>query len=137
MNPNLRIVARLIEEEARAKLIKAGADAIVSTNFIGGLRMASEMVRPTVVSFLDRMLRAAAADVRVSGAKIPPGSKLIGSTLAEAKIYEKTGLTVISIARGDTFELNASPDTRLQEGNELIVCCTSEQLRKLNEVIAA
>ncbi len=137
LNPNLRIVTQLVEAEARAKLKKAGADAIVSTNFIGGLRMASEMVRPTVVSFLDKMLRAAAADVRVSEAKIPAGSKLIGSTLGEAKIYEKTCLTVISVARGDAFELNPSPDTRLQEGDELIVCCTSEELRKLNELVAA
>lgn len=137
LNPNLRIVTRLIEEEARAKLGKAGADAIVSTNFIGGLRMASEMVRPTVVSFLDKMLRAAAADVRVSEAKIPAGSKLIGRTLGEARIYEKTGLTVISIARDDTFELNPSADTRLKEGDELIVCCTSEQLKKLSDMVGA
>ncbi len=136
LNPNLRIVSRLIEEEARAKLEKAGADAMVSTNFIGGLRMASEMVRPTVVSFLDKMLRAAAADVRVSEAKIPAGSKLIGKTLVEARIYEKTGLTVISIARDGAFELNPGPDIRLRAADELIVCCTPEQLKKLTDLVA-
>ncbi|MBI4528042.1 MAG: potassium channel protein [Deltaproteobacteria bacterium] len=136
LNPGLRIVTRLIEEEARAKLQKAGADAIVSTNFIGGLRMASEMVRPTVVSFLDKMLRAATADVRVSEAKIPSGSRLIGKTLGEAGIYEKTALTVISIARDDSFELNPSPDSRLKEGDGLIVCCSAEQLKKLVDCIA-
>ncbi len=136
LNPNLRIVTRLVEAEARAKFEKAGADAIVSTNFIGGLRMASEMVRPTVVSFLDKMLRAAAANVRVSEAKIPAGSKLIGKALGEARIYEKTGLTVIAIARDGAFELNPGPDIRFREADELIVCCAPEQLKKLSDFVA-
>jgi len=137
LNPNLRIVSRVIEQESRVKLLKAGADETVSTNFIGGLRMASVMIRPTVVSFLDKMLRAGGDDVRVAEAKIPPGSGVVGLSLREAGIYEKTGLIVIGIARGESYELNSGPDTRLQEGDALIVCSSVEQLRKLNDLVAA
>ncbi len=137
LNPNLRIVSRVIEQESRVKLLKAGADETVSTNFIGGLRMASVMIRPTVVSFLDKMLRAGGDDVRVAEAKIPPGSGVVGLSLRETRIYEKTGLIVIGIARGESYELNSGPDTRLQEGDALIVCSSVEQLRKLNELVAA
>lgn len=137
LNPNLRIVSKVVETESRVKLAKAGADSIVSANFIGGLRMASEMVRPTVVSFLDRMLRAGGDDVRVSEAKIPAGSRLVGCQLREARIYETTGLVVIGIARGESYELNPGPDIRLQEGDGLIVCCSVEQLKRLNELAVA
>lgn len=137
LNPSLRIVSKVVEIESRVKLAKAGADAVVSANFIGGLRMASEMVRPTVVSFLDKMLRASGDAVRVEEAKIPSGSKLAGGTLGEAGIYEKTGLTVIAVARGDKYELNPGPDSRLQDGDGLIVCCSVDQLEKLRSLAAA
>src|SRR2546430_6938005 len=58
LNPNLRIVSRIMGEDSRAKLLKAGADAVVSNKAIGALRLASEMVRPRVVGVLDTMLRA-------------------------------------------------------------------------------
>jgi voltage-gated potassium channel len=57
MNPAIRIVARCNDLRNVEKMRKAGADAIVSPNFTGGMRIASAMVRPHVVSFLDEMLR--------------------------------------------------------------------------------
>ena len=137
LNPNLRIVTQAIELEDRAKLAKVGADAIVAPSFIGGLRMASEMIRPTVVSFLDKMLRASGDAVRVEEARIPAGSKLAGRKLEEAGIYEKTGLVVIGIARGEAYELNPGPDTLLQGGDGLIVCCSVGQLKKLHDLVAS
>lgn len=50
---------------------KAGADAVVSLSYISGLRMASEMVRPTVVSFLDTMLRDREKNLRVEEILVP------------------------------------------------------------------
>jgi len=59
LNAAIRIVARINNERLnREKFIKAGANKVVSTNAIGGLRMASEMIRPEVVRFLDQMMQA-------------------------------------------------------------------------------
>jgi Trk K+ transport system NAD-binding subunit len=57
LNPGIRIVTRVNQETNREKLEKAGADKVISTNMIGGLRTASEMIRPEVVKFLDRMVQ--------------------------------------------------------------------------------
>ncbi|MBI2349586.1 MAG: TrkA C-terminal domain-containing protein, partial [Deltaproteobacteria bacterium] len=65
------------------------------------------------------------------------GSRLVEGTLGEARIYERTGLTVIAIARGDKYELNPGPDARLQEGDGIIVCCSVDQLSKLNGLVSA
>ena len=55
--PGVRVVVRCNEMRNAEKMKKAGADAIVSPNFTGGMRIASAMIRPHVVSFLDEMLR--------------------------------------------------------------------------------
>src|SRR5262249_52690833 len=56
-NPKARIVARGSDLHVLEKLRKAGADAVVSPNYIGGMRMVSELLRPQVVKFLDEMRR--------------------------------------------------------------------------------
>jgi voltage-gated potassium channel len=58
INPAARIVARCNDLRNVEKMRKAGADSIVSPNFTGGMRIASAMLRPHVVSFLDEMLRS-------------------------------------------------------------------------------
>lgn len=135
LNPKLRIVSRAVGPGSSAKLIKAGADAIVSTTSIGGLRMASEMVRPGAVSFLDRMLRAGGEAVRIEGVTVSEGSALAGRTLGEARIREQTGLLVIATARGESYEFNPGSARRLQPGDELIVCCSSAQRQALSQLV--
>src|SRR6185295_8361606 len=53
LNPRIRIVARAVGDRVAERLRSAGADAVVSPALIGGMRMASELIRPSVVSFLD------------------------------------------------------------------------------------
>jgi len=56
-SPRIRIVARCTDLRFTDKLLRAGANSTVSPNRIGGLRLASEVLRPHVVSFLDLMLK--------------------------------------------------------------------------------
>lgn len=74
MNPGLRIVTRCNDIRHADKLKRAGADSVVSTNLIAGLRMASEMFRPAVVSFLDQMLRDREKSIRIEEIAVPVGS---------------------------------------------------------------
>ena len=80
---HFRIVARGIDVTVLDKLRKAGADAVVSPNFIGGMRMASEMLRPTVVRFLDEMLHEEQT-TRIEEVKVSPGSIMVGRTVLDA-----------------------------------------------------
>lgn len=58
LNAKARVVARLHDIRNADKAKRAGADEIVSPDFTGGMRIASAMLRPHVVNFMDRMLRA-------------------------------------------------------------------------------
>src|SRR6185436_18748051 len=96
-NPTLRVVARCAEMSHVDKIKKAGADAVVSPNYIGGLRLVSEMVRPSVVKFLDDMLRDQRAAYRIEEVTLGDSTESIGSSLREARIREKYGMTVLAV----------------------------------------
>lgn len=127
MNPRLRIVSRLATEDARRKLLKAGADAVVSGRQIGALRLASEMLRPNVVSVLDAMLRAA-TDVRVE--EIPVGAAVAGQPLAALQLEQRAGVTVFAMRETGTGQhvFNPASTRILREGDVLIACADADQL---------
>ncbi len=138
LEPDLTIVARAYEEETLDKLYRAGATHVVSPNLSGAIRMASMLVRPSVVSFLDIATRSSNLALRMEQTAIPEGSRLAGRTLAEARIPQETGLIVIGMRRnGDgpegQFVFNPLADTRIASGDELIVLGRTEQIQQLRE----
>jgi voltage-gated potassium channel len=138
LNPRLRIVSRVIQDDSHGKLRRAGADAVVSANKIGGLRMVSEMIRPNVVSFLDTMLRDPSRALRLEEATVPAASPVCGKTLGMLDLHGRVGLVVIAVRHGDTAGLTYNPkaDCALQAGDSLIVCGDVTQVEALREVLA-
>lgn len=138
LNPNLRIVTQTVNKELVAKMKKAGADEVVSTNFIGAMRIASVMIRPEVVSFLDTMLRQPGGGVRVEEAVISKNSPIKGKTIKESQIHEKTGLMVISVKDSSTgeYKYNLQSTYRLKEGDILITIGTPDQIKSLESFTA-
>jgi len=65
LNPNLFIVARAVDKEAEPKLKRAGASKVVSPYFIGGLRIAHTVLRPTVVDFLEFATRSEHIEIQI------------------------------------------------------------------------
>jgi voltage-gated potassium channel len=122
MNSRMRIVARAVEKEASAKMVQAGADQVVTPNFIGGMRIASGILRPQVVEFLDMMFRDQEQPTRIEQITLPVGSPLAGKRLAESKIHRAADLLVMAIRRADgSYLFGPGPDTVLLEGGTLIV----------------
>ncbi|MBI4608925.1 MAG: potassium channel protein [Candidatus Rokubacteria bacterium] len=139
LHPSLRIVSRVTADDSRPKLLKAGADAVVSSNLIGGLRMASEMLRPHVVSFLDAMLRATAESaVRVEEVQVPPTSPWVGRSLEDVQVRERVGVVVFGLREGATgkYVFNPAPSARLDAGDILICCADREQLASLRRLVS-
>lgn len=122
LNPKLRIVAKS-ELETRHKLLLAGADAAVAPHLIGGLRLASEMIRPDVVNFLDRMMRSAQGTMRIDEVPVREGSPIEGTTLMESKVRERTGVNVLAVRLRDqeNFIYNPPPAQVMPAGAVLVV----------------
>ena len=78
-------------------MMKAGANATVSPSQIGGLRMASEAIRPHVVGFLDLLLKEQGKTLRVKEVEIKPGSPWAGKRLHEIDLKGRMNLLVLGL----------------------------------------
>jgi len=116
LNPDVRVVARCHEVRNIPKLRKAGADAIVSPDFTGGMRIASQMVRPHVVSFLDEMLRSD-KQLRMEEVPVPPAA---AGRLLGALRRRDDGYVVVAVREAGGWQFNPPDDFRLQAGHTLI-----------------
>ncbi len=121
--PRARIVAATERVETEGKLLSAGVDAVVSPSRIGGLRMASEMVRPKVVSFLDNMLRDQENGLRVEEVTVQAGTSAVGKTLESLGIggMEGTLLVALRSTASGRYQFKPPPTTTLESGMTLVV----------------
>jgi voltage-gated potassium channel len=120
LNPGVRIISRCMDEAVEQKIKKAGADVVISPNMIGGLRMASAMVRPTVVSFLDLMLRARER-LRVEESTVASGSRLDGKTVEELRhLHPADALLIATRTPDGDWQYNPLDEVKIVPGMTLI-----------------
>lgn len=120
LNPEIRVVARCHEVRNIEKVRKAGADAIVSPDFTGGLRIASAMLRPHVVTFLDEMLRGE-NKLRVEEVLVPAGfpETTLGTLNLRSADY-----ILLAVRDRDAWHFNPRDSVPIRSGNTLIVMAT-------------
>ena len=131
MNPAIRIVARCADARMGEKIMRAGASVSVSPNMIGGMRMASELIRPHVVSFLDLMLREKSKTLRVEEIALGEKSSWIGKTIGETELHREFELLALAVRKpsGETL-YNPLGDMMLVGGDVLIVMGDVANVRK-------
>ncbi len=136
LNPNVRIISKIMNLENKRKLIRAGASSIVPPQFIGALRLVSEMVRPKVVGFLDNMLRDK-KNLRIEEIKIPKNSWTIGKTLQQLDLRAKVGLQVLAFQDPVSQAYNYAPksDDTIHEDMVLITLGEPDQIAQLEKFI--
>ena len=137
LSPSLRIVARTAERESEQKFLRAGANAVVCPSRIGGLRLASEIIRPAVVDFLDVMMRGRDLTLRIEEAYVSPDSKFVNKTIAETDIGRKTGVIIVAIKEAATgrYLYNPSAETLIKEGDRLIALGEIGQIENLRKIV--
>jgi voltage-gated potassium channel len=136
LNTGARIVSKVIAPDAAPKMMRAGANATVSPNMIGGRRLASELVRPTVVEFVDQMLREREDVLRLEEVVISDGSWFVGKSLREVPIRAETKLLVVALRVDKKFIYNPEPSTALEVNSVLVVLGASTNVARLRELVA-
>jgi voltage-gated potassium channel len=132
LNQSLHIVARAAEEQAEAKLIRAGANRVVAPTIIGGHRMAVALTKPAVGDFIDS-ITANNLDLGFEQLEVEPVSPLVGRKLSETNIRSELDIVIVSIRRSDGhIVFNPSGDAVIEIGDMLIAIGKSEALIKLN-----
>ena len=134
MSSTVRIIARCADARMGDKLIRAGASTAVSPNMIGGMRMASELIRPHVVGFLDLMLREKSKTLRVEEIPVREGSSWVGKKIHETEIHRRFELLALAVRdSAGAMEYNPHGDTVLRSGDVLIVMGDVNQVWKARE----
>lgn len=137
LSPELRIVASAVEEGVRTKFERAGANAVVSPNHIGGLRMVSEAIRPSVVSFLDRMLRDEHFAWRVEELAVPEKSPWIGRSLSDLDLRRRFNLQIMACSQDRSNEFTYLPDdsTKVRADFILVVLGEAHNVQRAREAM--
>lgn len=135
LNPNARIVSKVIHPDATKKMMRAGASSTVSPNMIGGLRMAHELLRPTAVQFLDRMMTAKGQVLRIEEVLIPEASWFCERELRELPIRSETKLLVVAIYEGEAFHYNPAPTFKVKGNMVLVVMGELANIERLRDIV--
>ncbi|UCE42813.1 MAG: potassium channel protein [Candidatus Aminicenantes bacterium] len=122
INPSLFVLSKVMEEEAERKILQIGANKVVSPYKLSGLKMAQALIRPTLVDFLDLIIRRSELSLSMEELLVKKNSKIVERTLAECDIRRKANIIVVAIKKpGEDIVFNPSPGVDIESGDTLLV----------------
>jgi voltage-gated potassium channel len=132
MCPSVFIVARSSHVASEEKLLRAGANRVLTPNVIGGRRLAMMALNPTVSDYLDLVAHGSGLEYRLQEVTIQEGSRLADNTIAGARVRELTGAYILAVRHGDgRIDSNPAAETELHAGDVLVVLGTAQQVDAL------
>lgn len=134
LNRELFVMGRSSGKQgADTKLLRAGADKVISPYYIGARQMANMVLRPTVTDFLDLTVHAGALGLRLEELLIPESAAFANQTLMDSGIRKKYELIVVAIKRQGKTEMLFNPShlTVLKPGDTIIVLGDNEDINRL------
>lgn len=135
LNPALFIVARAGEEGSEQKLMRAGANRVVSPYHTGGLRIAHTAIKPAVVDFLEFATRSGNLELQMEEIPLRKSSSFTDKTIHDTGIGRELGVIIVAIKRPDgEMTFNPLHKSTLRAGDTLIAIGESEKLAKLEEL---
>ena len=136
LNPKLTIISRASEDNSDKKLKLAGADNVIMPDKIGGAHMASLVMKPDVMEFVDYITGQGGDNIRLEEITFANLSlEYQNKTIRDLEVRNKSGANIIGFktAQGE-YIINPSADTKIIPDAKLFVLGTTEQIGKLKEL---
>jgi voltage-gated potassium channel len=134
LNPDIVVVARANRRDSESKLKRAGADKVVAPEALGGRRMATSILRPATVQFIDTIMYRQGNDIEIEEISVPDDSSLCQKTMCQIAIGDHAGATVIAIVRQGEIIVVPGPDEFIKPNDILIGIGLRQQLAKLEQL---
>ena len=135
LNPDINIVARAGDKSHISRLELAGADRVVLPHYIGGLRMAQNVLRPTVTNFIELAVRGG-IDLQMEELEVTPESELVSLDLIESKIRPRFNLIIIAIKKGSgEMVFNPGPKEVINAYDTLLAVGKQVNLSEIKKII--
>jgi len=122
LNPKIKIVSLCVNHRNLAKIKLAGANNVISTNYIGGLRMASEMLKPSSTHVLDIMIGQKHKNIKME--EISVTEKEDGKNIGELKVGKFKDALIIAVKSKDNLTFKPVDDFIVKLNDELILLKT-------------
>lgn len=139
LNPNLTIISRASDDNSDTKLKIAGATNVIMPDRVGGAHMASLVMKPDVMEFIDFITAEGGDNINLEEIDFDKLSEgLQHKTLKDLEIRNKSGANIIGFktATGE-YVVNPSADTKIIPQSKIFVLGTPDQIKKLKEILAA
>jgi voltage-gated potassium channel len=132
LNPSLYIIARSESPDAESKLLRAGANRVLSPYQLGGVQMAATALRPAVVDFMRLAIGSESLELSAEQIEVGKGTPLVGRTIKDANLRQDFGVIVVAIKRSaGHMEFNPPPEAVIAASDQLVVLGHSDQLKAL------
>ena len=136
INKNIRIISRASQETTYGKLKLAGANNVILPDKIGGDHMASLVVVPDLLEFIDNLSIVGESNINleeISVEKLYDTSEI--KTIRDLDLRKKTGCNVIGYKNGKgEYLINPEAELKLEPSSKIIVLGRPEQIQKLNSL---
>ena len=136
IRPDIFILVRTNENKNRRKVLKAGADKVISPYEIGADRMANVILRPNVDKFLEKMTSGDHQDHTFEEVQISDQSDVIGKSLVDINVRNKYSVLIIAIiSENGSIDFNPGGNTVLYDGDSLIVLGDQDKIDFFRETV--
>lgn len=138
LNKKLTIISRASDDNSDTKLKIAGANNVIMPDKVGGAHMASLVMKPDVIEFIDYMTAVGNEKMSLEEIIFSNLSKdFSNKTLNEILIKNKSGANVIGFKTPDgDYIVNPSEETPLLPNSKLFALGTPEQIKSLKELLS-
>ncbi|MEE9362805.1 MAG: potassium channel protein [Cellulophaga sp.] len=136
LNKKLFIISRASQVNSQNKLKLAGANKVIMPDKIGGDHMASLVVMPDLITFMDKLSVEGENTTNLEEVAIEDfRSEVDCNSIRDLDLRRKTGCTIIGYIdpTGD-YIINPEADLKLQPKSKVIVLGRPEQIKKLNKM---
>ncbi len=135
INPSVFILSKALDEEAEKKILQIGANRVVSPFKLSGLKIAQGLIRPTLVDFMDLIIRRKELALFIEEFVVKKDSRIVNSTLKQCDIRRTANVIVVAIKKpGEDIVFNPSPDFQIDTGDILLVLGDEKEVSQFENV---
>jgi voltage-gated potassium channel len=135
LNKDLFIVARASDEAARTRLLKAGANKVVSPVITGSHQMAQMLLKPAVADFIELATMTDMLELEMEQIEVRGTSPFVGKALRETRFRSDLDVIIIAIKRiGGDMIFNPSAETVIEENDALVALGSHSNLEALEQL---
>ncbi len=135
LNSGAYILSRCEEETSEHRLIRAGADRVISPYAMGGMRMAMAILKPAMMDFIEITTGRQSLDLRMEELPVMDGSAIIGESLASSEVHKQYRLIIVAVKK-DSGKMIFNPEAGyiIEKGDRLIALGEDDDVNCFNRM---